>query len=47
MMSGKSVEADHVIGDLIARARRANVPTPLLVTAFAQLKVYQNRLLTK
>jgi 2-dehydropantoate 2-reductase len=44
MMSGKPLEADHIIGDLVVRAKQVNVPTPLLATAFAHLKVYQNQL---
>jgi len=39
----KRVEADHILGDLLARARRLAVPTPLLATAFASLSIYQRR----
>ena len=35
------VEADHVIGDLIARGERAKVPVPKLRTAYTHLKVYE------
>lgn len=39
----KRVEADHILGDLLARARRLAVPAPLLATAFASLSIYQRR----
>jgi 2-dehydropantoate 2-reductase len=35
------VEADHVIGDLIERAKP--VETPMLRTAYVHLKTYQAR----
>lgn len=40
----RSVEADHILGDLLARARRLRVPAPLLAAAFANLTIYQRRL---
>jgi 2-dehydropantoate 2-reductase len=45
MLRGSHVEADQIIGDLLARARSADVSTPMLETAYAHLCVYQNRLL--
>ena len=39
--AGPPVEADHVIGDLIARGERAKVPLPKLRTAYTHLKVYE------
>ena len=39
---GGAVEADHVIGDLIARAA-AGAALPMLRTAYAHLKAYENR----
>ncbi len=39
--AGQPVEADHVIGDLIARADAANVPVPRLRTAYTHLKAYE------
>jgi len=39
------IEADHIIGDLIARGALASIPTPLLATAYTHVQVYQNRLL--
>lgn len=40
---GAMVEADHIVGDMIARARKAGVATPLLRTAYAHLQVYMHR----
>ena len=39
--AGQPVEADHVIGDLIARADTAKVPVPRLRTAYTHLKAYE------
>ena len=44
LSSGRPVEADQIIGDLVERARQVHVPAPLLAAAFAHLKIYQNRL---
>jgi 2-dehydropantoate 2-reductase len=38
------VEAEQIIGDLLARARAAGVATPLIAAAHTQLGVYQARL---
>jgi 2-dehydropantoate 2-reductase len=43
LMAGERVEADQILGDLWARARRADFPTPLISAAFIQLDVYQRR----
>jgi 2-dehydropantoate 2-reductase len=40
----KRVEADHILGDPLARARRLAVPPPLLAAAFANLRIYQRGL---
>jgi 2-dehydropantoate 2-reductase len=37
---GAPVEADHVIGDLVARGDAAKVPVPRLRTAYTHLKAY-------
>jgi 2-dehydropantoate 2-reductase len=37
------VEADHVIGDLIARGEAAKVPVPKLRTAYTHLKAYERQ----
>jgi 2-dehydropantoate 2-reductase len=47
LVGGERVEADQILGDLRARARRANVATPLVSAAFVQLDAYQRRLQTK
>jgi 2-dehydropantoate 2-reductase len=44
---GNPVEADQIVGDLLARARKAGVETPLLAAACTNLCVYQNRLAAK
>ena len=40
---GAPVEADHVIGDLIARADAAKVPVPKLRNAYTHLKAYEKQ----
>lgn len=40
---GAMVEADHVVGDMIARAGRAGIATPNLRIAYAHLQVYLAR----
>ena len=44
LMKGFPVEADQIVGDLIARAKTANVPMPLLSAAYVNLSVYQKAL---
>jgi 2-dehydropantoate 2-reductase len=39
--AGQPIEADHVIGDLIARAQTAKVRVPRLRTAYTHLKAYE------
>jgi 2-dehydropantoate 2-reductase len=41
--AGAPVEADHVIGDLIARGDAARLPLPKLRTAYTHLKVYEKQ----
>jgi 2-dehydropantoate 2-reductase len=41
--AGAKVEADHVIGDLIARAGAAKIPVPKLRTAYTHLKAYEKQ----
>ena len=41
--AGQPVEADHVIGDLIAHADRAKAPVPRLRVAYTHLKAYENQ----
>ena len=40
---GSMVEADHIVGDMIARAKKAGISTPLLRVAYAHLQVYLHR----
>ena len=44
IQAGARVEADHVIGDLIARGDAAKVPVPRLRTAYTHLKAYEKQL---
>jgi 2-dehydropantoate 2-reductase len=44
LQQGLPVEADQIIGDLLARGQKAGVPTPLIAAAYAHLAVYQARL---
>jgi 2-dehydropantoate 2-reductase len=37
------VEADHVVGDMISRARKVGIATPNLRLAYAHLQVYLAR----
>ncbi len=39
--AGAPVEADHIVGDMIARADAAKVPVPRLRTAYTHLKAYE------
>jgi 2-dehydropantoate 2-reductase len=41
MMRGAPVEADHILGELLALGRSRGVHTPLLRAAYTQLKVYE------
>jgi 2-dehydropantoate 2-reductase len=41
--AGAAVDADHVIGDLIARGDAAKVPVPRLRTAYTHLKAYEKQ----
>ena len=41
--AGLPVEADHVIGDLVARADAAKIPVPKLRTAYTHLKAYESQ----
>jgi 2-dehydropantoate 2-reductase len=40
---GARVEADHVVGDLMARGDAAKVPVPKLRTAYTHLKAYEKQ----
>jgi 2-dehydropantoate 2-reductase len=44
LQNGAPLEAEQIIGDLVAHARRARITTPLLDAAFAHLSIYQSRI---
>jgi 2-dehydropantoate 2-reductase len=44
LLNGGQIEADQIVGDLLARGQAGGVPTPLLAIAYSHLSVYQNRL---
>jgi 2-dehydropantoate 2-reductase len=44
LQQGSPIEADQIIGDLLARGTNAGIRTPLLAAAYAHLSVYQQRL---
>jgi 2-dehydropantoate 2-reductase len=44
LQKGGPIEADQIIGDLLARGQRIGLETPLLAATYANLMVYQNRL---
>jgi 2-dehydropantoate 2-reductase len=44
LIAGRPVEAEQIVGDLLARGRQLEVSTPLLAAAFTNLSVYQNRI---
>lgn len=43
LSDGLPVEVEHVLGDLVDRAARLGVPTPVLSLATTSLRIYQNR----
>jgi 2-dehydropantoate 2-reductase len=47
LSQGAPIEADQILGDLLARAQAADLSTPLLATAYASLAIYQRRLAGK
>jgi 2-dehydropantoate 2-reductase len=40
---GSPIEADQIIGDLLARAQKLKISTPLLAAAYAQLSIYESQ----
>ncbi len=44
LQQGSPIEADQIIGDLLAWGQEAGIATPLLATAYTHLSVYQNRI---
>jgi len=43
LQKGLRIEADQIVGDMLARAKTLAVPTPLLSAAYASLSIYQSR----
>ncbi|MGB3463417.1 MAG: 2-dehydropantoate 2-reductase [Rhodanobacter lindaniclasticus] len=43
LRQGHPIEADHVVGDMLARARQAQLPATMLELVHAHLKVYETR----
>jgi 2-dehydropantoate 2-reductase len=41
MTKNAAVEADHIVGDLLARGEAHNVAAPLLRATYVRLKVYE------
>lgn len=44
LQAGNTIEAGQIVGDLLARGKKAGLDLPLLGAAFTNLMVYQNRL---
>jgi 2-dehydropantoate 2-reductase len=44
LQKGAPVEADHILGDLLARGQKHGAEAPLVRAAFAQLSVYSDSL---
>jgi 2-dehydropantoate 2-reductase len=43
LQQGRPIEVEEIIGDLVRRGARAELPTPLLATAYTNLALYQNK----
>lgn len=46
LLAGNRVEADHILGDLVARADAAGVAVPYMTAAHCQLQVYERARVT-
>ena len=44
LKQAKRIEAEQIVGDLVRRACEAQIATPLLSAAFANLSIYQSGL---
>ena len=44
LQQGRPIEAEQIIGDMLARGARHKLATPLLAAAYAHLSVYQGKL---
>ena len=47
LQDGTAIEADQIVGNLLARGGKAGVETPLLAAAYAHMCIYQQRLGTR
>lgn len=43
LQDGHPIEADHIVGDMLARAQRWNLPATMLALVYSHLKVYEAR----
>jgi len=43
LTQGLPVEADQIVGDMLARARGFGIAAPILTAAYAHLSIYQRR----
>ena len=43
MRQGSPIEADQIIGDLLAHGEQAGIQAPLLGAAYARMVIYQHR----
>ena len=43
MQQGNPTEADHILGDMIQRAKQKGIATPLLSIAYARLQIYEKQ----
>lgn len=41
IVSGQRTEADHILGDMLRRARKHSIDTPVLAIAFAHLQCFE------
>jgi 2-dehydropantoate 2-reductase len=42
--SGRRTEGGHILGDMLARARKHELPAPVLAIAAAHVQAYERRL---
>jgi 2-dehydropantoate 2-reductase len=47
VQSGREVEADQILGDMLHRARGFGLDTPLLAAAYVQLSIYAAHLISR
>ena len=47
LLQGRPIEAEQIVGDMLARGARQHTATPLLAAAFAHLSVYQGQIVKR